>query len=236
MMKQVCFDVFLNFIQTVSLLDLPQQHLHLEQEELPAKTLFCHHLQMDQLEPDEESKTFLVALLYGEGEPRVAEETFDGLQTLHQEGGEDSFSQAGRDALKCDFCGKIFRKKYHLKMHHMNHTGEKPYVCNECGKSFKAASTLRYHARLHTGEKPYSCETCGKSFRCSYSMLVHMRTHTGEKPYLCNTCGKRFTNSSAFKWHTAIHMGDRRYSCQICGKSFTQILLNCPCLTLSCFS
>uniref|UniRef100_A0A3B3XDJ7 C2H2-type domain-containing protein n=1 Tax=Poecilia mexicana TaxID=48701 RepID=A0A3B3XDJ7_9TELE len=222
--------------------DLPQKHVHLEQEELPAKLLLCHQqeepeppqikeeqdepcssLQTDQLELKEESKTFLVALLYGEGETGVAEETFDGLQSLHQEGGEDvdlgstKTEQMGQEGLDDDGSEIINQDVYPVSGNQM-----KPYVCNECGKAFKAASALRYHARMHTGERPYSCETCGKSFRCSYSMLVHMRTHTGEKPYLCNTCGKRFTNSSAFKWHTAIHMGDRRYSCQICGKSFTQ--------------
>ncbi|XP_072219521.1 uncharacterized protein [Leuresthes tenuis] len=128
----------------------------------------------------------------------------------------------GKISLKCGVCGKVFKNKYHLKMHHRIHTGVKPYACNDCGKRFNDASTLKYHLRTHTGEKPYSCETCGKSFRCSYSVLVHMRTHTGEKPYLCNTCGKRFTNLSAFKWHTAIHTGEKRYSCKICGKSFTQ--------------
>ncbi|XP_054876578.1 zinc finger protein 771-like [Poeciliopsis prolifica] len=241
--------------------DFPQQHIHLQQEELPAEQLLCHQqeepkppqvkeeqeepgssLQTDQLEAEEESKTFLVALLWS---PESASGRREGCRSrIHKDrtdssgrtrsrwqrdqpgrlsgSGSQSVSQAGRAAIKCGVCGKVFRKNYHLKMHHMSHTGVKPHVCNECGKSFKAASTLRYHARMHTGERPYSCETCGKSFRGSYSMLVHMRTHTGEKPYLCNTCGKRFTNSSAFKWHTAIHMGDRRYSCQICGKSFTQ--------------
>ncbi|KAM4728564.1 uncharacterized protein FYW61_011505 [Anableps anableps] len=264
--------------------DLPQKHVHLEKEEVPAEQLLCNlprsssldqedpeppqvkeeqeepcsSLQTDQLQPKEESDTFLVTLLYGGGKPREPEENCHGLQSLHQEGGEDvdpgsrsnteqmgqkrpeddisettnediypvsesqSDSEAGIISMKCGFCGKVFRNKSQLKMHHMIHSEVKPYVCNDCGKSFKDVSLLRYHRRTHSDERPYSCEMCGKSFRCNYSLSVHMRTHTGEKPYLCNTCGKRFTNPSAFKWHTAIHVGDRRYSCEICGKSFIQ--------------
>lgn len=254
--------------------DLPQKHSSVDQEEVPDDQLLCDQWRspgLDREEPEpprikeeqeepcsslqlkEESDSFLVTLLYGGGEHREAEEDWDHLRSLDQEGGEDGglgstsnteptqgrgeddagedvdplsegqrHPEVGKISLKCGFCGKVFKSKYHLKMHHMIHTGVKPYVCNDCGKCFKDASALRYHQRTHTDERPYSCETCGKSFRCSYSVLVHMRTHTGEKPYLCNTCGKRFTNPSAFKWHRAIHMGDKRYSCGVCGKSFTQ--------------
>ncbi|XP_044185293.1 zinc finger protein OZF-like [Thunnus albacares] len=159
-----------------------------------------------------------------------------------------SNTYTGEKSLKCDTCGKFFKRKYNLHTHQRVHTGEKPYVCKICEKRFSSASALnahltihagerpyfcstcgkrflnrsclRIHSRIHTGEKPYSCETCGRVFGLSSSLLVHMRTHTGEKPYLCNTCGTKFSHKSVLNRHMRIHTGEKPYDCKICGKGF----------------
>uniref|UniRef100_A0A3Q0SJH3 C2H2-type domain-containing protein n=1 Tax=Amphilophus citrinellus TaxID=61819 RepID=A0A3Q0SJH3_AMPCI len=131
-------------------------------------------------------------------------------------------TDAGKNSVKCDICGKVFKKKSIMKEHHRIHTGEKPYTCETCGKSFGKNSNLLTHMKTHTGEKPYSCKTCGKCFTVRSNLLAHIRVHTGEKPFLCKTCGKRFSDSSALKRHKVVHTGEKPYSCQTCGKSLTE--------------
>ncbi|XP_030606919.1 zinc finger and SCAN domain-containing protein 2-like [Archocentrus centrarchus] len=131
-------------------------------------------------------------------------------------------TDAGKNSVKCDICGKLFKKKSIMKEHHRIHTGEKPYTCETCGKSFGKNSNLLTHMKTHTGEKPYSCKTCGKCFTVRSNLLAHIRVHTGEKPFLCKTCGKRFSDSSALKRHKVVHTGEKPYSCQTCGKSLTE--------------
>ncbi|XP_030606910.1 zinc finger and SCAN domain-containing protein 23-like [Archocentrus centrarchus] len=131
-------------------------------------------------------------------------------------------SDTGNKCVPCDVCGKVFKKRYQMRIHHRIHTGEKPYLCKACGKGFSDPSSLQKHKAVHTGEKRYSCTTCGKGFTQSGSLLIHMRIHTGEKPYLCNTCGKRFSQNSGLWVHMKSHTGEKPYSCKTCGKSFSQ--------------
>ena len=51
-----------------------------------------------------------------------------------------------------------------IKVHEMDHTGEKPYTCNLCDAKFKVPSCLKRHLKIHSGEKPFECKTCGLRF------------------------------------------------------------------------
>lgn len=56
----------------------------------------------------------------------------------------------------CIYCGKVYSRKYGLKIHIRTHTGFKPLKCKYCLRPFGDPSNLNKHVRLHAeGETPY---------------------------------------------------------------------------------
>lgn len=73
----------------------------------------------------------------------------------------------------CIYCGKLYSRKYGLKIHIRTHTGFKPLKCKFCHRPFGDPSNLNKHIRLHLqNQSPnaataahtnfYKCHLCSK--------------------------------------------------------------------------
>ncbi|KAJ8665315.1 hypothetical protein QAD02_006977 [Eretmocerus hayati] len=78
---------------------------------------------------------------------------------------------------RCIYCGKVYSRKYGLKIHIRTHTGYKPLKCKYCSRPFGDPSNLNKHMRLHAqAESPYRCALCGKDLVRRRDLERHLRS------------------------------------------------------------
>jgi hypothetical protein len=90
--------------------------------------------------------------------------------------------------LTCEYCSKVFTKKYNLTSHLKTHSNDRPYKCGVCGHSFARESDYNRHMSTHT-EKLYKCGGtlkdgstwgCGKPFARADILSTHHKSKTGQ--------------------------------------------------------
>lgn len=109
----------------------------------------------------------------------------------------------------CIYCGKLYSRKYGLKIHIRTHTGFKPLKCKYCFRPFGDPSNLNKHIRLHVQEKSlYKCNVCTKILVRRRDLLRHMNikhnngagsTADDNRPY--RQCGNELSRESSIGYN-----------------------------------
>ncbi|KAH8365763.1 hypothetical protein KR093_004191 [Drosophila rubida] len=103
---------------------------------------------------------------------------------------------ASKQGHLCIYCGKVYSRKYGLKIHIRTHTGFKPLKCKFCLRPFGDPSNLNKHVRLHLQtqatdsgdvdinvdsdpEPGFQCQLCHKSLARARDLQRHMETRHG---------------------------------------------------------
>jgi len=79
---------------------------------------------------------------------------------------------------------------------------EKKFLCPECGKRYKTKDNLNVHHRASHLAERVSCSVCGQTFSTETNCQRHVRQkHSPELRFKCNGCSSTFTRKDALERH-----------------------------------
>jgi len=110
--------------------------------------------------------------------------------------------RVAHERLRCQVCGKGFRKPAKLVQHLREHAAVSSssgaaLACDKCGLAFKTAELLQRHAKRH---KTHACDKCGQSFLHFRELVAHRRSQH-RKLAVCDECGKAYRREEALRDH-----------------------------------
>ena len=121
----------------------------------------------------------------------------------------------------CNECGKVFKRKRHLRFHHLNeHTATKRYKSSYLGKGLK----MKFVAIPSSNEAVKKCEFCNRIFYYEKALKNHQENvHFEKKKLQCIKCQKCFDRSNNLKRHEKQCSKQTIYQCNNCEKIFTRL-------------
>ncbi|XP_068143204.1 sal-like protein 4 [Drosophila tropicalis] len=109
---------------------------------------------------------------------------------------------ASKQGHLCIYCGKVYSRKYGLKIHIRTHTGFKPLKCKFCLRPFGDPSNLNKHVRLHLQTQPNS-NTSGHSS----DVDIEGETDADRSGHQCRLCQKGFARRRDLQRHMETRHG-----------------------------
>jgi hypothetical protein len=99
---------------------------------------------------------------------------------------------------ECNRCETKWANDRTLILHLLSdHGGVKDAVCDICGKILKKRGHLKHHKLLHSETKEHVCDTCGMKFRLIQGLQRHInRMHNKQNLKFGNSCQFKSYQSS----------------------------------------
>ncbi|XP_076137798.1 uncharacterized protein LOC143121316 isoform X2 [Alosa pseudoharengus] len=171
--------------------------------------------------------------------------------------GDDMYSQSGKGSssqspappssrrkFPCPVCGKSFRFRYDLNMHHKrlhtchkqpsassspavhtaSSTPERLYACAYCPKRYVSPGNLRSHERSHASSKSHACPKCRRTFLYKKQLAAHLHTHVHDSDPVRPRPRRARPPSAYFASRRAAEALTRRFQCFLCPRAFTDRL------------
>ena len=123
------------------------------------------------------------------------------------------------NSFDCKLCGKEFRTKGGVQVHHKREHLKRRFICSACEAEFKTREHLRVHFRVHHEGIKLKCEQCSTTHTTKAGLKQHVTTiHEGKK-WRCHICLKEYSQKGALKAHVNGQHYGFKYQCLYCQHS-----------------